>query len=125
MQRPLWTGQIQVSLVALGVKLFPATDAKSEVHFHQLSRKTGERIKHQNVSNENEAIGNENIVKGYEYKKGKRVPIEPEEIKKLRIPSRHTVEVTQFVDVEDIDRKYFEKLLVMLACRMPRGSPDS
>ena len=109
MQRPLWTGQIQISLVAFGVKFFPATDAKSEVHFHQLSRKTGERIKHQNVSDEDEAVDNENIVKGYEYKKGKYVAIEPDEIKKLRIPSRHTIEVTQFVDAEDIDREYFEK----------------
>ena len=110
MQRPLWTGQIQISLVTFGVKLFPATDAKSEVHFHQLSRKTGERIKHQNVSsNEDEAVSNENIVKGYEYKKGRYVAIEPAEIKKLRIPSRHTFEVTQFVDAEDIDREFFEK----------------
>ena len=80
MQRPLWTGQIQISLVTFGVKLFPATDAKSEAHFHQLSRKTGERIKHQNVSsNEDEAISNENIVKGYEYKKGRYVAIETAE----------------------------------------------
>ncbi len=109
MQRPLWTGQIQISLVTFGVKLFPATDAKSEVHFHQLSRKTGARIKHQNVSKEEEAVGSENIVKGYEYKKDKYVAIEPGGIKKLRIPSRHNVEVVQFVDADDIDREYFDK----------------
>ncbi len=109
MQRPMWTGQIQISLVTFGVKFFPATDAKSEVHFHQLNRKTGERIKHQNISGDDENVGSENIVKGYEYKKGTYVPVEPDEIKKLRIPSRQTIEITQFVDTEDLDREYFEK----------------
>ena len=109
MQRPMWTGQIRISLVTFGVKFFPATDAKSEVHFHQLNRKTGERIKHQNVSGNDEAISSESIVKGYEYKKGTYVPVEPDEIKKLRIPSRQTVEITQFADIEDLDREYFEK----------------
>ena len=44
MARPYWSGQIQISLVSFGVKLFPATEAKSEIRFHQLSRKTGEQI---------------------------------------------------------------------------------
>ena len=50
MPRPYWSGQIQISLVSFGVKLFTATESKSEIRFHQLSRKTGERIKHQKVS---------------------------------------------------------------------------
>ena len=41
--RPYWTGQVQISLVQFGVKLYVATEAKSEIHFHQLSRKTGQR----------------------------------------------------------------------------------
>ena len=49
MARPLWSGQIQISLVSFGVKLFPATEAKSEMHFHQIDRKTGERKHHQKV----------------------------------------------------------------------------
>ena len=44
MPRPFWSGHIQISLVSFGVKLFPATEAKSEIRFHQISRKTGERI---------------------------------------------------------------------------------
>ena len=43
MPRPYWSGQIQISLVSFGVKLFTATESKSEIRFHQLSRKTGER----------------------------------------------------------------------------------
>ncbi len=109
MTRPFWTGQIQISLVSVGVKLFPAVEAKSEIHFHQLSRTTGERIRHQNVSGEEDPVEKHDIVKGYEYRKGEYVMIEPEEIKNLRIPSRQTMEVSQFVDVDDIDREYFEK----------------
>jgi DNA end-binding protein Ku len=109
MPRPFWSGQIQISLVSFGIKLFPATEAKSEIHFHQLSRKSGERIKHQKVSGDEEPVEKSDIVKGYEYRKGEYVTVEPEEIEHLRIPSRHTLEVTQFVDVDELDPEFFEK----------------
>ena len=78
MPRPFWSGQIQISLVSFGIKLFPATEAKSEIRFHQLSRKSGERIKHQKVSDDEEPVEKSDIVKGYEYRKGEYVTIEPE-----------------------------------------------
>jgi len=109
MPRPYWSGQIQISLVSFGIKLFPATEAKSEIRFHQLSRKSGERIKHQKVSGDEEPIENGDIVKGYEYRKGEYVMVEPDEIEHLRIPSRHTLAVTQFVDEEELDPEFFEK----------------
>lgn len=115
MVRPYWTGQIQISLVSFGVKLFPATEAKSEIHFHQLSRKTGERIRHQKVSGEEGPVDNNDIVKGYEYRKGEYVTIEPDEIKNLRILSRYTLEITQFVDVEEIDPEFFEQPYFVVA----------
>jgi DNA end-binding protein Ku len=109
MPRPFWSGQIQISLVSFGIKLFPATEAKSEIRFHQLSRKSGERIRHQKVSADEEPVDNSDIVKGYEYRKGEYVTIEPDEIEHLRIPSRHTLEVTQFVDADELDPEFFEK----------------
>jgi DNA end-binding protein Ku len=109
MPRPFWSGQIQISLVSFGIKLFPATEAKSEIRFHQLNRKTGERIKHQKVSGDEGPVENAEIVKGYEYRKGEYVTIEPDEIEHLRIPSRHTLEVKQFVDAEELDPEFFEK----------------
>lgn len=109
MPRPYWSGQIQISLVSFGVKLLPATEAKSEIHFHQLSRKSGERIKHQKVAGDEEPIENADIVKGYEYRKGEYVMVEPDEIEHLRIPSRHTLAITQFVDEEELDPEFFEK----------------
>ena len=109
MPRPYWSGHIQISLVSFGVKLFPATEAKSEIRFHQLSRKTGERIKHQKVSGDEGPVETSDIVKGYEYRKGEYITVEPDEIEHLRIPSRHTLEVTQFVDADELDPEFFEK----------------
>jgi DNA end-binding protein Ku len=109
MPRPFWSGQVQISLVSFGIKLFPATEAKSEIHFHQLSRKSGQRIKHQKVSEEEGPIEKSDIVKGYEYRKGKYVTIEPEEIEHLRVPSRHTLEMSQFVDADELSPEFFEK----------------
>ena len=109
MARPYWSGQIQISLVSFGVNLYTATESKAEIRFHQLSRKTGERIKHQKITGDEGPIEKGDIVKGYEYRKGEYVTIEPEEIENLRIPSRHNLEVTQFVDYDDISPSYFEK----------------
>ena len=118
MARPYWSGQIQISLVSFGVKLFVATEAKSEIHFHQISRRTGERVRHQKVlasaiesaPDEPAApVEKDEIVKGYEYRKGEYVTIEPDELAHLRVPSKHTMEVTQFVDESDLDPEYYEK----------------
>jgi DNA end-binding protein Ku len=109
MARPYWSGQIQISLVSFSVNLFTATESKAEIRFHQLSRKTGERIKHQKVSGEEGPVEKGDIVKGFEYRKGEYVTVEPEEIENLRIPSRHNLEVTQFVGYDEISPAFFEK----------------
>jgi DNA end-binding protein Ku len=108
--RPFWSGQVQISLVSFGVKLFPAVEAKSEIRFHQIDRKSGERVRHQKVSEDDEEpVEKGDIVKGYEYSKGKYIQIDPEEIAHLRIPSRHTLELQQFVGLDEIDPAFFEK----------------
>jgi DNA end-binding protein Ku len=104
--------------VSFGVKLFVATEAKSEIRFHQISRKTGERVRHQKVlaSALEEAPGEaadpvekDEIVKGYEYRKGEYVMIEPKELEQLRVPSKHTVQISQFVGLDELDPEYLEK----------------
>lgn len=109
MPRPYWSGHIQISLVSFGVKLFTATESKSEIRFHQINRKTGERIRHQKTSGDEEAVSDEDVVKGYEYRKGEYVIIEPEEIEHLRVPSRHILDVSQFVGENEVDPSFFEK----------------
>ena len=127
MARPYWSGQITISLVSFSVKLFVATEAKSQISFHQINRATGERVRYQKVTastaeaqqvqqdSGDEApaaaptVRNDEIVKGYEYQKGQYVTIEPSELANLRVPSKHSMEVTQFVDASDIDPEFFEK----------------
>lgn len=118
MARPYWSGQIQISLVSFGVKLFVATESKSEIRFHQISRRTGERVRHQKVlasaieDNPGEAanpVEKDEIVKGYEYRKGEYVTIEPKELEELRVPSKHAIEVSQFVPLEELEPMYMEK----------------
>jgi DNA end-binding protein Ku len=118
MARPYWSGQVQISLVSFGVSLYTATESKSQISFHQISRSTGERVRHQKVLQstvENEAeeagpaVAKDDIVKGYEYSKGQYVIIEPGELENLRVPSKHTIEVTQFVDTSELNPEYVEK----------------
>lgn len=122
MARPYWSGQITISLVSFGVKLFVATEAKSEIRFHQIDRASGERVRYQKmvasaVDNPPEdrdepappPVQQSQIVKGYEYSKGQYVTIEPEELAHLRVPSKHAMEVMQFVDEAQISPEYFEK----------------
>jgi DNA end-binding protein Ku len=109
MPRPFWSGHVQISLVSFAVNLFPLVEAKSEIHFHQLSRKTGERIHHQKVTADQGPVESEDIVKGYEYKKDKYLAIEPKEIEHLRVKSRKTIEITQFVGLDEIAPEFFEK----------------
>jgi len=109
MQRPFWSGQLQISLVSFGIHIFSATEAKSEIRFHQLNRRTGERIRHKNVSSDEDNVEKDEIVKGYEYSKGQYITIEPEEIEKLRIPSQKAFQVTQFIGVDELTPEFFEK----------------
>ena len=124
MARPYWSGTIQISLVSFAVKFFVATEAKSQIRFHQISRSTGERVRHQKVlesaidnaggEQDDDAqapstVGKDDIIKGYEYAKGQYVQIEPSEIANLRVPSKHSISVEQFVNESEIDPAYFEK----------------
>jgi DNA end-binding protein Ku len=117
----MWQGQIQISLVSLGVNLFPASTTARQITFHQIDRSTGERVHHRNVAapsaaaaqeeptDELQAVAPSDIAKGYEYEKGKYVIVEPDELKKLRLPGQKTFEVTQFAAASEIDAEFYEK----------------
>lgn len=115
MARPYWSGPMQISLVSFGVSLYVATESKNRINFHQISRSTGERVRHQKVlesevdSGEADVVQKDEIVKGYEYSKGQYVIIEPSELDNLRVPSKHAIEISQFVDTDEIDPEYIEK----------------
>lgn len=107
--RPFWSGQLKISLVSIGVQLYPAVSAQAGISFHQIDKATGQRVRHLNVVNQDDAVENSEIVKGYEYTKGKYIVIDPEEIKRLRIETKRVIEVQQFVDMHDLQPEIFEK----------------
>lgn len=107
--RPFWSGQLKISLVSFGIQLYPAVDAQSGVAFHQIDKATGQRIRHRNVLDDGENVENSEIVKGYEYEKGKYIAIDPEEVKRLRIPAKRVIEVRQFVNLSELPPAIFEK----------------
>ena len=109
--RPTWSGSIQISLVSIAVKIFPATNPGKQVEFHQIDRKTHTRVHHQNVDEAGE-VEKSDIVKGFEYAKGKYIEIDPEELKSLRLPTATTMAINQFIRAEElspgiVDRPYF------------------
>ena len=118
MARPYWSGRIQVSLVSFGVQLFVATESKNQISFHQISRSTGERVRHQKIlesavdSNGETAaatVAKDEIVKGYEHRKGEYILIEPSELENLKVPSKHTIDVNQFVELDELLPEFIEK----------------
>ena len=109
MARPTWQGQIQISLVSFSVSIVPASTSARQVAFHEVDRKTGERVHHRKVAADDEAVETEDVAKGYEYEKGKYLVIEPADLKRLRLPGQKTIALEHFVPRDAIDPSYFER----------------
>jgi DNA end-binding protein Ku len=107
--RPIWRGQIRLALVSIPVELYPATKSGATIAFHQVHEPTGKRIKYEKVVPGVGPVDRDEIVKGYEVSKGHYVLLDPEEIESVKLESRKTLDLVQFVDTNDIDPMYFEK----------------
>ena len=107
--RPIWRGQIRLALVSIPVELYPATKSGASIQFHQVYEPTGQRIKYEKVVPGIGPVDRDKITKGYEISKGHYVLLDPEEIEKVKLESRKTVDLVEFVDVGDIDAMYYEK----------------
>ncbi len=107
--RPYWKGHVRLSLVSFEVQLYTASRAAREFPLHQIDKKSGERIRYQTIVPGKGAVPRDEIIKGYEYEKDHYVLLEPEELDKLKIESKHTIDLVQFVDTHDIDVMYFDK----------------
>ncbi|HUN84957.1 MAG TPA: Ku protein [Terracidiphilus sp.] len=122
--RPYWSGQMKISLVSFGVQLFPAANPLPGIEFHEIDRETGQRIRHLNVAGEDDTpVDHSEIVKGYEYRKGEYLIVEPKEIANLRVETKRVIEVNQFVDLGDIDPALFEKPYFVVP--QPKASPEA
>jgi DNA end-binding protein Ku len=108
MARALWSGAISFGLVNVPVKLYSATSPKT-VRFHQLSAKTGARIRQKRVDESSgDEVPFEDIVKGYELAPDRYVMIDPDELEALDPKATHTIDIEDFVSLEEIDPIYYE-----------------
>src|SRR5688572_22257196 len=109
MPRSIWTGSISFGLVNVPIKLYPATQSK-DVHFHQLQENTGRRIRQKRVAEgTGREVAYEDVVKGYEVSKGRYVTVSDEELESVEPTQTRTIDIEDFVSLEEIDPIYFEK----------------
>ena len=107
--RAYWQGQIRLALVSIPVEIYPATKSGAAISFRQIHEPSGKRVNYEKVVAGIGPVDREDILKGYEVSKGNYVLLEDEEIEAVKIESRKTLELVQFVAAEDIDVLYFEK----------------
>ena len=109
MPRPIWSGAISFGLVNVPVKLFSAVSSK-DVRFHQLDGKSKSRIKQKRVSAvTGEEVPFDDIVKAYEIAPDNYVTITPEELETLDPKATKTIDIEDFVDLDQIDPVYYER----------------
>jgi DNA end-binding protein Ku len=107
--RPYWKGQIRLALVSIPVEIYSATRSGAMIAFNQIHEPSGKRIKYEKIVPGIGPIDLDDIVKGFEYAKGEYVLLDEKEIEGVKLESKKTLELTQFVDAHDIDMIYFEK----------------
>lgn len=108
--RPYWKGHLKLSLVTCPVALYPASSQSGRTRFHQINRKTGNRLRQMMVDSETgKPVDKDNKGRGYEVAKGKYVEIAPEELDAVEAESTRTIDIETFVPEEEIDKRYYER----------------
>ena len=107
--RAYWKGFLRLSLVSIGVEIYNAVESASEISFRQIHKPSGRRVQYEKTVPGVGKIENADIVKGYEVDTDTYVTLEPEEIDALKLESKKTIDLVQFVDTKDIDYRYFER----------------
>ena len=108
-QRPVWKGHIRIALVSIPVEIYNATRSASPVAFRQIHEPTGQPIHYEKVVNGVGPVSPDDIRRGFEYEKGRYVLLDDEEIEKVRLDSRRTVELSHFVEAGSIPVLYPER----------------
>ncbi|MFW5661182.1 MAG: Ku protein [Oceanicaulis sp.] len=108
--RTFWTGYLRLSLVSIDVALYSATNTAGRISLRQIHKPSGKRIRYKKVpeGSDEEADADE-IVKGYEAKKGSFVVLEPDDLDNIKLETKDAIRIVQFVDRGEIDPRYFEK----------------
>jgi DNA end-binding protein Ku len=109
MPRASWNGFLRLSLVSCPVALVPATTEAKRVRFNQLNSETGNRVQQQLIDSQTgEVVDRDQIVKGYEYERGRYVTIDDDELKALQIESSKIIDLERFVDRDEVDPVYLD-----------------
>src|SRR5215510_8576494 len=112
--RAYWKGFLRLSLVTIGVHIHNAVESKSEISFRQIHKPTGRRVNYQKVVPGVGEVENADIVKGYEVEKDQYVLMDPAEIEAIKLETKHTIDLVQFVDAKDIDYRFYVGPNIML-----------
>ncbi len=108
--RAYWKGYLKLSLVTCPVVLYPASSQNDKIHFHQINRKTGNRLRQQMVDERTgKVVDSDDKARGYELTKGKYVEIGPDELDAVEVEATHTIDIEKFVPAAEIDRRYYDK----------------
>jgi len=107
--RSYWKGYLRLSLVSIPIEIFNAVESKSEISFRQIHKPSGRRVNYEKVVQGIGKIDSADIVKGYEVDGDQYVLLEPEEIDAVKLESKKTIDLVQFIDAKDIDYRYFER----------------
>src|SRR5438132_1529496 len=106
---PLGSATLSFGVVSVPIKLFSTGESSAAISFNWLHKKDGARLKQQYVcSKDGDKVEKDEMVKGYEFTKGQYVIFNPEELKALEEKSTNTVEITEFVPADQVDRKYVD-----------------
>jgi DNA end-binding protein Ku len=112
--RAIWSGTISFGLVSVPVRMYSATESK-ELRFHFLDRRDLSPVGYEKVSKDSgKAVPPDEIVRGFEIEKGQYVPIEDEDLDRLDIELTHSIDICDFVDLDEIDPIYFRKAYYLL-----------
>jgi len=106
-RRPLWQGNLRLSLVSCPIALYSATSRRSDISFHLLNPKTNNRIRMIPTDPDAGPVERADLVKGYEIAKNHYVMVTPEELDAVKLETTHTLDIERFVDAATIDRLYW------------------
>jgi len=107
--RAYWKGYLRLSLVTIGVEVYNGIESKSEISFRQIHKPSGKRVNYEKTVAGVGKIESADIVKGYEVDKDTYVTLDQEEIDGLKLESKKTIDLVQFVDAKDVDYRFFER----------------
>jgi DNA end-binding protein Ku len=99
-----WKGYLKLSLVSCAVAMTPAQSERDRVRFNTLNKATGNRLKQRLIdAGTGDVVEREDVTRGYEFAKGEHITVEDEDLEKVALPTKHTIDIEQFVPVDELD----------------------